>query len=110
MPFHPVADAKRFEPDEGITIVEHGVATNAMSVVGAELHGRHIGLPNRRSVTVYVVKEGNMKIVVDGEVFETTSGDMVVAPVGTRRELEGNATLVIVNTPRFDPADEVPEN
>lgn len=54
----------------------------------------------------YIVTDGQMKITVDSEVFDAGTGDIIVAPVGSRRELQGQATLVIINTPKFDPADE----
>lgn len=106
MLLYSAEDCQRRKPDDGITILDYGVSTDEMSVVRAELHGSHVGQRNRRSTTTYIVTEGRMNITVDSEALEANAGDIVVAPVGSRRELQGKATLVIINTPKFDPADE----
>lgn len=95
-------------PDDGITIIDSGAATQAMSLVRARLHGRHVGPPNRRSSTAYFVISGSARITLDGEEFDLTAGDTVIAEPNVRRELTGDAELIIVNTPPFDPQDEQP--
>lgn len=106
MAIFPAASSRQFEPDDGITIFDHGVSDEQLSVVRAELHGFHVGLPNRRSTTTYVVTDGRAQITVDGQAFDVEPGDMVVTQVGVRRELSGTASLLIINAPAFDPADE----
>ena len=106
MTHYPATSARRHKPDDGITIIDQGANQGGMSMVRAELHGRHIGQPNRRSATTYLITQGQARISVGDETFQVSAGDIVTVDPNTRRELEGKAQLVIVNVPPFDPADE----
>jgi quercetin dioxygenase-like cupin family protein len=105
MSVHRASDGKRRQPDRS-TIHDQGVSSPDSSVVRAELNGEHEGPPNRRSTTTYVVIAGHMTVTLDGRVEKLGPGDIVVCAPNTRRTLQGQASLVIISTPGFDPRDE----
>ena len=106
MPLHAAANSIRREPDDAITIHKHGIDDGNVGVVRADLHGTHVGQPNRRSSMIYALTSGTIEFTVGDETFTANTGDIVTAPPNTRRQLSGNATLVIISSPAFDPADE----
>lgn len=54
----------------------------------------------------WFIIEGSGTYVIDGEKHDVTQGDLVVVPPGHRMYYYGTMKMVLVTTPKFDPAHE----
>ena len=104
----PRAEATERVVDDHMTVFEYvGADADHLSVVTQELDGPHDERVNHRSERFYYVLGGRVEAEVDGEFHDLEPGDGLFVPPGTPCGLVGHgASLVCVDTPPFDPADE----
>jgi mannose-6-phosphate isomerase-like protein (cupin superfamily) len=78
-----------------------------VSMTWVRLHGRHRRLRTDRSTRVYYVLDGAASFIVGDERFEARAGDVVLVPVSTPYEFQGEATYLVINGPAFADGDDV---
>jgi mannose-6-phosphate isomerase-like protein (cupin superfamily) len=98
---------------EGLQIrdMTHGKATAASLAVLRVLPGRsHRRARSTRSEKQYYVVGGRVRFEIDGVESDLEAGDLCVVSAGTpfsyRNQERSAATLVLIHTPPFDPANE----
>jgi quercetin dioxygenase-like cupin family protein len=79
-----------------------------LSVTWVRLAGRHRRLRTDRSTRLYYVIEGEGWFLLGEEpAVAVRTGDVVLVPRGTRYELGGELTYLVVNGPGFVSGDDV---
>lgn len=72
------------------------------------LHGRHAPVSSSRSSRLYFVLSGEIAVGIEGgEKFTLTAEQGAVIAKGQTYVLEGAGTYLVVNTPAFEPGDDV---
>jgi len=80
----------------------------SISVTQVEIDGRHRTLASRRAPRSYYVVSGSVHFTLDGgEPLLLGANDLLVIPRGCRYSLEGRATYLVINSPAFEPDDDV---
>ena len=101
-------------PFDGLRIFDYTAGQSLSSSVAAiEVAPgvRHAEAWSRRSDKYYVVSEGEVRFVLDGEAHVLTAGDFCFVAQGHRfsysNESSKPATLILIHTPSFDLNEEV---
>ena len=82
-------------------------SSNNVSLALSTLSGRHAKTMNKISDRIYYILNGSGKVWVGDEVSTIEKEDMVFIPKGTPHAIEGNVAYLVINSPPFEPANEV---
>jgi mannose-6-phosphate isomerase-like protein (cupin superfamily) len=89
-------------------LVRAAEAGSSVSVTWVSIDGRHQELASRRSARLYYVLSGHLTFVLSGRgPTAVAPGDLLVIPKGCPYYLEGTANYLVLNTPAFEPGDDV---
>jgi len=72
------------------------------------LSGIHPTMVNNVSDRAYYMISGQISFRVGDSHFDAEEGDVVIVPKGTVHSSEGEGEYLIVTSPPFDPANEMP--
>ncbi|MFI1334960.1 hypothetical protein ACH4U7_33620 [Streptomyces sp. NPDC020845] len=103
------ADARVIPVDDAMTVFDYFTEADGdeVSLVTADLDGIHSNRVNHRSVKLYFVISGKLRVISDGVEREVGPLSGVRVPAGTWVKLVGeNAKVAIICGPAFNPADE----
>jgi mannose-6-phosphate isomerase-like protein (cupin superfamily) len=77
------------------------------SMVQTHLNGKHPTMLNKSSNRTYFFIDGSAEFVVDGKIVNVKKDDMLVIKKNTKYSFRGNFDAILVDCPRFNPADDV---
>lgn len=77
------------------------------SIVRTHLDGSHPFMKNINSNRTYYLLNGNAQFIFDGETIDIQSGEMLVIPKNTKYAFKGKFDAILVDSPAFDPNDDI---
>lgn len=104
-----------FEKDKSIEVEKGYVVDNYISssdgigysMVRTHLDGKHPYMKNKKSNRTYYLIDGNAKFYFENETMEIDIGDMLVIPANTKYAFKGKFDAILVDSPAFNPEDDV---
>ncbi len=100
-------EAQRRQIDDATIINDYHVSNDAHDIVVMDLNGTHGTFKNSLSEKIYLVLEGDIFFIIDGEEIEALAGDIVRIPPDHVHSMTGkNAKAAVICSPPFDPETE----
>ena len=82
------------------------VASNTEIMSIAELNGNHPIVINQKSDRVYFILSGSGKVLVNDEIHDVVSNDLIFIPKNTKHSIRGKLEYIIITSPPFNPNNE----
>jgi quercetin dioxygenase-like cupin family protein len=73
-----------------------------VSIVYAEVNGRHGKIRNIKSDRVYIVFDGEGEFILNDEVIPVQKMDVIIVPKNTPYDYRGNMKIFLVDLPAFE--------
>lgn len=107
--FKRKAEASVVKLEESYSVIDYVTRQEApkFSVAVGRLKGRHWKTMNKASDRAYYIVEGTIKFIFENQTLEAKQGDVVYIRANTPYSMEGTGKAVLINSPPFDPTNEV---
>ncbi len=107
-----VTKAKKiiFDKNKSVEVEKNYVVDNYISkddnigysVVRTHLDGKHPYMKNTNSNRTYYLINGEAKFYVDNDIFEISTGEMMIIPKNTKYAFKGKFDAILIDCPAFD--------
>jgi len=100
------AEERVADENTKLKIYIKGQSKNISLALG-EVRGFHGTFLNRKSERVYFILSGSGSISIEGRKFSVSQEDCVLVPVNSKHSIEGEMRYLVIDSPPFDPKDEI---